>query len=772
MTISWSHIFSGLEPIQVKLLKRLFGQSFFSGFASAYFFVAAYSAMLGALGIEEIPIAYLISGFGGVLLIKGFQRLQKDYGASNSHFLLTGIFTAWMWGLFYLNQHELSGLIQWWVGILSFILVIPFSAVFAMNIGTSCFQVLGVTKGKKWMAKLGIAETMAAMLAFLSAPILVETLGHPSWLFFIGGAAIIPLIRLSVIGYQKKEGSQSTYSLQNKVELKLLWRSPFFKKVIVATSISVAMIYWVDYTYIISVRNLARINQMTTSEVVSVFFAIVKVGELLGSLFSADLIRQLGTQRSLKVFALILLSVAFLIILLFVGFETPIATLVVFIISLKWFERVVRRTIELPANRIVLQVAKPEEKLGLQTALEGTVSQLATIGAALLAWLISSQYKNVDSIEFLVLLVGFIGLVSIYWVTRVFKVSKMYRDRLSNYLKDISADNKSEVKESKIIEQQKEEDVIDSDEAVRRLYNEKFIHQFSALEDLPDKLSDISKIIEMTDAASLLLKSEILRRYQSVSDETEIPESMQTKYNVMLMNIGESLVWLDLCMADLRLETEEEFYLYVSLSQSKDLFIKQLFTLLSWRYSSEEMKVIEGFMKGDAAGADDSQFAMELLDTVLPNLLKPYLLPVFESTSLEMKIKRWKQFFPAYRYSNDERLKDVVMRDFGLLTLSSKFWALRVLALRGKNLDFVHPFDKSSIVALRAAAAPRVSTYGSFVERFEKQLDYRNMEEVFIQSELFCQWLNDNESFSNSQKYANSLECYISDHYNKLKSIL
>ena len=329
-----------------------------------------------------------------------------------------------------------------------------------------------------------------------------------------------------------------------------------------------------------------------------------------------------------------------------------------------------------------------------------------------------------------------------------------------------------EVKESKIIEQQKEEDVIDSNEAVRRLYNEKFIHQFSALEDLPDKLSDISKIIEMTDAASLLLKSEILKRYQSVSDETEIPESMPTKYNVMLMNIGESLVWLDLCMADLRLETEEEFYLYVSLSQSKDLFIKQLFTLLSWKYSSEEMKVIEGFMKGDAAGADDSQFAMELLDTVLPNLLKPYLLPVFESTSLEMKIKRWKQFFPAYRYSNNERLKDVVMRDFALLTLSSKFWALRVLVLRGKSLDFVHPFDKSSIVALRAAAAPRVSTYGSFVERFEKQLDYRNKEEVFIKSELFCQWLNDNESFSNSQKYANSLESYISEHYNKLKSIL
>lgn len=765
-------LFGDLDPIQAWLLKRLFGQSFFSGFASAYFFVAAYTAMLGTLGIEEIPIAYFISGFGGVLLIKGFQRLQNDYGASNSHFILTGIFTAWMWGLFYLNQHEFSGLVHWWIGILSFILVIPFSAVFTMNIGTSCFQVLGVTKGKKWMAKLGIAETMAAMLAFLSAPVIVETLGHPSWLFFAGGAAIIPLMRLSVIGYQKKEGSQSTYSLQNKVELKLLWRSPFFKKVIVATSISVAMIYWVDYTYIISVRNLARIKQMTTSEVVSIFFAIVKVGELLGSLFSADIVRQLGTQRSLRVFAITLLSVAFLIIILFVGFETSISTLVIFIISLKWFERVVRRTVEVPSNRIVLQVAKPEEKLGLQTALEGTVSQLATIGAALLAWLISSQYKNVESFEFLVLLVGFIGLVSIYWVTRVFKVSEMYRDRLSNYLKDIAKGSKIELKESPNIDQTNEDNLIDSNEAVRRLYNKNFIRQFSVLENLPEKLSDISKIIEMTDAASLLLKSEILKRHQSVNDKTEIHESMQTKYNVMLMNIGESLVWLDLSMADLSLETEEEFYLYVSLNKSRDLFIKQLFTLLSWKYSPEEMKVIEGFMKGDAAGADDSQFAMELLDTVLPNLLKPYLLPVFESTSLEMKIKRWKQFFPAYRYKNDERLKDIVMRDFALLTLSSKFWALRVLASRGKNKDFVEPFVKSSIVALRASAAPRVSTYGSFVERFEKQLDYRNMEKVFIQSELFCQWLNDNEGFSNSSKYASSLDSYISEHYNKLESIL
>ena len=101
-----------------------------------------------------------------------------------------------------------------------------------------------------------------------------------------------------------------------------------------------------------------------------------------------------------------------------------------------------------------------------------------------------------------------------------------------------------------------------------------------------------------------------MKRFSGNMDAADMPAGMQTKFNVMLMNIGESLVWLDLSIADLRGETESEYYLYVSLQKSRDIFIKQLFTLLSWRYSAEEMRVIEGFMTGEASGADDAQFAM------------------------------------------------------------------------------------------------------------------------------------------------------------------
>ena len=297
------------------------------------------------------------------------------------------------------------------------------------------------------------------------------------------------------------------------------------------------------------------------------FFAIVKVGELLRSLFSADIIRQLGTQKSLRVFASVMLIVAIGIGILHFAVHMPIASLIVFIISIKWFERVVRRTVEVPANRIMLQVAKPEEKLGLQTALEGIVSQMATIGAALVVLLISQNHPKVDSLDFLVLIVMLIAGVSVFWVSRVWVVSKLYTVRLSNYLKDIAMEQRAKAPVEVAAEEGEAEVIerphLDANEAIRRLYHPSFDRQLSAVREISPEIENISTIVEMTDAAPLLLKAEILKRFSGNMDAADMPAGMQTKFNVMLMNIGESLVWLDLSIADLRGETESEYYLYV-----------------------------------------------------------------------------------------------------------------------------------------------------------------------------------------------------------------
>ncbi len=178
------------------------------------------------------------------------------------------------------------------------------------------------------------------------------------------------------------------------------------------------------------------------------------------------------------------------------------------------------------------------------------------------------------------------------------------------------------------------------------------------------------------------------------------------------------------------------------------------------------MQIISKLIYNSEADADDSQFAMELLDTILPQLIKPYLLPVFENNSIENKIKMWRQFIPANRFSSEERLKDIAMRDFSQLPLSVKFWALRILNLRKVHAKYLTSFETSTMNCLRAAVSPKVSTLGNMIELFEKSLDYRNPREVFAKTELFCDWLNKIEQTKGVKITKSDYEEHIELHLN------
>ena len=186
-------IFGDLDPQKRWLLQRLILQSLFTGLASAYFFVAAYGVMLKNLPINQLPFSYLSSGLGGILLLKLFQKVQRDNGAVYAQRFTIFTFCAIMMMLYYLNFSDSQIFNKKVVAVLGFTFIIPFGNIFTLNISTSCFQILGVQTGKKWLAKLGAGETVAAIIAFLTAPALIELFGG-SELFIIAGISIIPLL--------------------------------------------------------------------------------------------------------------------------------------------------------------------------------------------------------------------------------------------------------------------------------------------------------------------------------------------------------------------------------------------------------------------------------------------------------------------------------------------------------------------------------------------------------------------------------------------------
>jgi len=620
--------------------------------------------------------------------------------------------------------------------------------IFTLNITNSCYQILGAQLGKKWIVNLSAVEGISAIIAFLSVPIIIYYVIEINYLFLFAALFFIPSIFLNIFDYLRRSGSKSTYSLSNKIDLKKLKEIPFLKSILVASAISIIILYLVDFAYLISLKSLSKINNWKTVEVISGFFVTVKIGEFIGLFISSKLIKTIGTKQSLKVYSTFILILSLTIILIYFFLGMNLGTLLILILCLKWIESVFRKSIDAPSNRIMLHVAKPDEKAGLQSALEGTIGQMTSILSAVLLWVLVNLNIDINIFknELVVSLLIAIALVAVYWVFIVNQISKYYQIRISNFLNDrsiaiVEGDNQINNIENIIYDT-----LLSSNEVIRKLWSSSLLNQIEGVENLNVDDISLDVILEMGLASPIMLKSEILGLYDK--DKIAIQEKSGSNNNMLLLNLGESLVWIDITIDDIKGRTLTEYYLSVSLIQSRKLLIKQLFTVLSWEYSPNEMQVISKLIFNEDADEDDTQFAMELLDNILPSSIKPYLIPLFENNPIEIKIEKWRNFIPALQMSNDDRLKDIAMRDFSQLPISVKFWALRILNQRKQHHEYLQAFETSTILCLSAAILPKVSTMGNMIEFFEKSLDFKNPIEVFAKTELFCDWINNYSNYN------------------------
>ena len=767
---TYKSIFGDLDLQKRWLLKRLILQSVFIGLASSYFIVGGYHLILKSLSILEMPIAYLVVGLGGLFIVKIFKRIQRDYGASFAHRIIVFAFITLMLVLFYSETEKFFIVNNKAMAILAFACIIPFSNIFNLNMTNSCYQLLGAQLGKKWIINISAVEAISAIIAFLSVPVFVNVFVDINYLFLFSGLFLVPLLFLNIYDYLRISGSISTYSLSNKINLNKLRAIPFLKSILLASAISIIVVYLIDFSFVVSLKSLCVINNKKSFEIIAGFLATVKIGELLGLFYSSKLIKTIGTKQSLKIYAVVILILSLIIVLgyYFLGFN--IGSLFVLVLCLKWVESVAKKVIDYPSNRIMLHVARPEEKAGLQSALEGSIGQMSSVISAVIIWVLVTSNIELYFLknELVILLLIAIVLISIYWVVKVNNISRYYQTLISNFLNDRSTKIQEET-DLEISPENISTDInLSANEVIRKLWSSSLLNQIDGVRNLNVDNIDFDDILEMGLASPIMLKSEILGLFHE--NRIAIQDKSESKNNVLLLNLGESLVWIDLTIEDIKGRTLTEYYLYLSLIQSRKLLIKQLFTVLSWDYSPSEMQVISKLIFNEDADEEDTQFAMELLDNILPSLIKPYLIPLFENNPIEVKIEKWRYFIPALQLSIDDRLKDIAMRDFSQLPISVKFWALRILNQRKHHNEYLKAFETSTILCLSAAILPKVSTMGNMIEMFEKSLDFKNPQEVFAKTELFCDWINNysNYNIKGTKIVKADFEKYIDSNLNKV----
>ena len=144
--------------------------------------------------------------------------------------------------------------------------------------------------------------------------------------------------------------------------------------------------------------------------------------------------------------------------------------------------------------------------------------------------------------------------------------------------------------------------------------------------------------------------------------------------------------------AKICLEKSNDTFLLRIMSKEIDRWKRFLFNILSITYDSGSITKIRENLESETV--ESVNYALEMLDIVIEDTLKPKLISLLNVVADDKKIKNLYQFFPGEVLQYNKLLEDILNRDYNLLSLWTKACTLR-------NLKEIESDDMAqSVVAL------------------------------------------------------------------------
>ncbi|MCR5453427.1 MAG: MFS transporter [Bacteroidales bacterium] len=123
----------------------------------------------------------------------------------------------------------------------------------------------------------------------------------------------------------------------------------------------------------------------------------------------------------------------------------------------------------------------------------------------------------------------------------------------------------------------------------------------------------------------------------------------------------ENIVWIMACLNDIE-DEKNTLKLVQSLDLERTNSIENLFNLLSLLKEPRLINLIQKTIIGK-----NNIFAVEIIDNNFPQEIKQLIKPLFDDLSTVQKIKKLADFFPQREMPFEERLKDIIKRDYSKL---------------------------------------------------------------------------------------------------------
>lgn len=152
--------------------------------------------------------------------------------------------------------------------------------------------------------------------------------------------------------------------------------------------------------------------------------------------------------------------------------------------------------------------------------------------------------------------------------------------------------------------------------------------------------------------------------------------------------------WALAVQNDLSHDYADYSQLMVSLEREKEQIIQKAFIVLEVLYGSKfnVISLINSDQKEDVR-----DYLIEIADLLLPEDVKNKLLPFLESTTPDEMLGRYRLIFPQNRLTTEDRLKDIINKDYTRISRWAKSIAL--LELKHFNVDSVTAVLVSNVVS-------------------------------------------------------------------------
>jgi hypothetical protein len=390
--------FADIRANEKSLVGILFLQSLLLGFSTSYYFVAANSFFIKQANIASIPLAYIIAGLTGIVLVAAFKQMLKKFGSITGYISVLLLFAVVCVVLFLGHlKFDATANTSLYIAYAGFVIVFPFASLFVLGFSGICLQLFNLLQSKRLLALIGIGEIVASIIGYLTVPFITKFTGNPVYLFLLSAVFIVASV-FPVLQLYKQHESKLTNQQKDSVVRKFSWsifsKEQFYISLAAVTFFSVLGIYFTDYAYLVSVRNLAKLSGLGIADIVAILFAIIKIGELVFSFFSANIISTKGMKFSLLLLPFILFLLSTLAVVAHFVFDDVLFFVIAFFLMAKWSDRVLRKGVYAPSTKVLYQVTNPSERIQLQTSIEGTISQYSIVLSGIILLLVSQWQKN------------------------------------------------------------------------------------------------------------------------------------------------------------------------------------------------------------------------------------------------------------------------------------------------------------------------------------------------------------------------------------------